>query len=71
VEVSVEVSLEEVSEGALVVSVVAALVAGVVSVLVLPTIESDSPKAPDAISPNANRTASPIPIRRDRLRSVR
>jgi hypothetical protein len=80
-EVSVEVSEEEVSEeevseeevseeGAEVVSVVEALLAGVVSVLVVRT-ESDSPNAPEAISPNANRTASPIPIRRDRFRSVR
>jgi hypothetical protein len=73
-EVSVE--LEEVSvvaivsdEGALVVSVAEALLA-VLSVLVL-TIDKDSPNAPEAISPNAKRTASPIPIRRDRFRSVR
>jgi len=68
-EVSVE--LEEVSaEGAEVVSVVEALLAGVVSVLVV-TTENVSPSAPEAISPNANRTARPIPIRRDRFRSVR
>ena len=72
----VAVELEEVSvvavvsdEDAEVVSVVEAL-AGVVSVLVVRT-ENVSPKAPDAISPNAKRTASPIPIRRDRFRSVR
>ena len=47
-----------------------ALLAGVVSVLVVRT-ENVSPNAPEAISPNANRTASPIPIRRDRFRSVR
>jgi hypothetical protein len=74
-EVSVE--LEEVSvvavvsdEDADVVSVVEALPEGVVSVLVVRT-ENVSPKAPDAISPNAKRTARPIPIRRDRFRSVR
>jgi hypothetical protein len=67
--VSVEVEEESV-EDALVVSVVEASAAWVVSVLVLPTIDSDSPNAPDAIRPNANRTASPIPIRKDRLRSV-
>jgi hypothetical protein len=72
-EVSVEleeVSVEVVSdEGALVVSVVEALLA-VVSVPVRPTTESDWPNAPEAISPNAKRTARPIPIRRDRFRSV-
>ena len=70
-EVSVE--LEEVSvavEGVEVVSVVEAVPAGVVSVLVVRT-ENVSPKAPDAISPNAKRTARPIPTRRDRFRSVR
>jgi hypothetical protein len=80
-ELSVEVASEEVSdkfeeeevsvesEGAEVVSVVEALLA-VVSVLV-PTIDNDSPSAPEAMSPNAKRTARPIPIRMDRLRSVR
>ena len=80
-EVSVElegvsVVLEEVSvvvvsdEGALVVSLAEAVLAGVLSVLEVMT-ENVSPNAPEAISPNANRTASPIPIRRDRFRSVR
>ena len=73
VEVSVELeeaSVEVVSDvGALVLSVVEALVA-VVSVLV-PRIDTDSPNAPEAIRPNAKRTARPIPIRIDRLRSVR
>jgi hypothetical protein len=71
-EVEVEVELEEVSvEGAPVVSVVDALLAVVVSVLVEPSTASDSPNAPEAISPNAKRTAKPIPIRRNRFRSVR
>jgi hypothetical protein len=74
-EVSVEleeVSVEVVSdEGAEVVSVVASLLAAVVSVLVLPTIDNDSPNAPEAMRPNAKRTARPIPIRSDRFRSVR
>jgi hypothetical protein len=63
-EVEVEVELEEVS-------VVDALLAVVVSVLVEPSTASDSPNAPEAISPNAKRTAKPIPIRRNRFRSVR
>jgi hypothetical protein len=70
--VVVSVELAEVSvEGAVVVSVVEASLAAVVSVLVEPSTDSDWPNAPDAISPNANRTASPIPIRRDRFRNVR
>jgi hypothetical protein len=77
--VLVSVELEEVSveaddvsvEGAVVVSVVEASLAAVVSVLVEPSTESVWPNAPEAIRPNAKRTASPIPIRMDRFRSVR
>jgi hypothetical protein len=66
-----EVSGEVVSvEGVEVVSVVEALLAGVVSVLVVMT-ENESPNAPEAISPNANRTAKRTPIRKDRFLSVR
>src|SRR4051812_20950671 len=61
----VSVELEAVSfgavvsdEGALVVSVAEASLAAVLSVLVVMT-EKVSPKAPEAISPNAKRTASP------------
>jgi hypothetical protein len=72
-EVSVEkVSVEEVSdEGAEVVSVVEAPLEALVSVPVVPTTENVSPNAPEAIRPNVKRTARPIPIRRDRFRSVR
>jgi hypothetical protein len=70
-EEEVSVVLEEVSvEGADVVSVAESLLAAVVSAPVV-TTENVSPNAPEAISPNAKRTAKPIPIRRDRLRSVR
>lgn len=66
-----DVSVEEVSdEGVLVVSLVEALPA-VVSVPVMPTIDRDSPNAPEAMRPKAKRTASPRPIRSDRFRSVR
>jgi hypothetical protein len=68
----VEVSVEEVSdEGVELVSAVEASLEAAVSVPVVPTTENVSPNAPEAISPNVKRTASPTPIRRDRFRSVR